>query len=403
MNKRLLFYLIGGLSVILAGTAAFFSIAGLAKLFAGAATAVIIMASALEISKLIIASFLYQYWQTMSRALKAYLLIATGIIMSITSIGIYGFLSAAYQETKNTYNLSATFTDSLNSKKMYYETYVTTYQKQIEQQNSRLTQLNAIRNSQENRLNLQTGSAYQNTKSSRLTDKQIEDVTKDVDRLNKIVLQYTDSINKLTVAATQSKLKNNLTSDLGPLEFISNTFNVAMDSVVNILIILFIIVFDPLAICLVLAYNFMKGKFESEPIDNESEDNELFDELQDLDIHHDTSSVVDTTIKEAVTERIEAAQVEEKFNEITTSNTVEQPEVEIDQASLIEPVIEQQIEVKPAKKTQARKKKPTVVVESMDYMSPEPTVDDTIIHLDEVRAQKAERARQLYSGGISTN
>jgi uncharacterized membrane protein len=54
MNKRLLFYLIGGLSVILAGTAAFFSIAGLAKLFAGAATAVIIMASALEISKLII-------------------------------------------------------------------------------------------------------------------------------------------------------------------------------------------------------------------------------------------------------------------------------------------------------------------------------------------------------------
>jgi len=403
MNKRLLFYLIGGLSVILAGTAAFFSIAGLAKLFAGAATAVIIMASALEISKLIIASFLYQYWQTMSKALKAYLLIATGIIMSITSIGIYGFLSAAYQETKNTYNLSATFTDSLNSKKMYYETYVTTYQKQIEQQNSRLTQLNAIRNSQENRLNLQTGSAYQNTKSSRLTDKQIDDVTKDVDRLNKIVLQYTDSINKLTVAATQSKLKNNLTSDLGPLEFISNTFNVPMDSVVNILIILFIIVFDPLAICLVLAYNFMKGKFESEPIINESEDNELFDELQDLDVHHNTSSVVDTIIEAPVTERIEVDQVEEKFNEITTSNTVEQPEVEIDQASLIEPVIEHQIEVKPAKKTLSRKKKPRVVVESMDYMSPEPTVDDTILHLDEVRAQKAERAKQLYSGGISTN
>ena len=403
MNKRLLFYLIGGLSVILAGTAAFFSIAGLAKLFAGAATAVIIMASALELSKLIIASFLYQYWQTMSRALKAYLLIATGIIMSITSIGIYGFLSAAYQETKNTYNLSATFTDSLNSKKMYYETYVTTYQKQIEQQNSRLTQLNAIRNSQENRLNLQTGSSYQNTKSSRLTDKQIDDVTKDVDRLNKIVLQYTDSINKLTVAATQSKLKNNLTSDLGPLEFISNTFNVPMDSVVNILIILFIIVFDPLAICLVLAYNFMKGKFESEPIDNESEGNELFDELQDLDIHHDTSSVVDTIIESPVTERIEAAQVEEKFNKITTSNTVEQPEVEIDQASLVEPIIEQQIEVKPAKKSKPTVKKPKVVVESMDYMSPEPIQEDTIITVDDHRAQKAEKAKQLYSGGISTN
>jgi hypothetical protein len=339
----------------------------------------------------------------MAKALKGYLIVATVIIMSITSIGIYGFLSAAYQETKNTYNLSATYTDSLNSKKMYYETYVTTYQKQIEQQNSRLTQLNAIRNSQENRLNLQTGSSYQNTKSSRLTDKQIDDVTKDVDRLNKIVLQYTDSINKLTVAATQSKLKNNLTSDLGPLEFISNTFNVPMDSVVNILIILFIIVFDPLAICLVLAYNFMKGKFESEPIDNESEGNELFDELQDLDIHHDTSSVVDTIIESPVTERIEAAQVEEKFNKITTSNTVEQPEVEIDQASLVEPIIEQQIEVKPAKKSKPTVKKPKVVVESMDYMSPEPIQEDTIITVDDHRAQKAEKAKQLYSGGISTN
>jgi hypothetical protein len=404
MNKKLLFYLVGGLSVILAGTAAFFSIAGLAKLFAGAATAVIIMASALELSKLIIASFLYQYWQTMSTALKSYLLIATVIIMSITSIGIYGFLSAAYQETKNTYDLSATLTDSLNSKKSYYETYANTYQKQIEQQNVRLVQLNSIRNSQENRLNSQTGSSYQNTKSSRLTDKQIDDVTKDIYRLNKIVLQYTDSINKLTVAATQSKLKNNLTSDLGPLEFISNTFNVTMDRVVNLLIILFIIVFDPLAICLVLAYNFMKDKLET--IETESKFEEPIYSDEDLEEMKEWEEASLTDYQDhikSVTQRIEPEEVEEKFNEITASNTIVQPDVEIDQASLVEPVIEQQIEVKPPKKTQARKKTSRVVVESMDYMSPEPTVDDTILHLDEVRAQKAERAKQLYSGGISTN
>jgi hypothetical protein len=390
MNKKLLFYLIGGLSVILAGTAAFFSIAGLAKLFAGAAIAVIIMASALEVSKLIIASFLYQYWKTMSRALKAYLLIATGIIMSITSIGIYGFLSGAYQETKNSYDLSATFTDSLNSKKMYYETYVATYQKQIEQQNGRLTQLNTIRNSQENRLNNQTGSSYQNTKSSRLTDNQIETVSKDVDRLNKIVLQYTDSINKLTVSATQAKLKNNLTSDLGPLQFISNTLNTSMDSVVNVLIILFIIVFDPLAICLVLAYNFMKTSINSSV--DEIEINEVDKIYSEEDFHE---PVVTETV------RIEPEVVEEKYNEITASNTVEQPAIEIDQASLVEPVTEHQIEVKPPKKSKAKPKKPKVVVESMDYMSPEPIQEDTIISIDEHRAQKAEKARQLYSGGIS--
>lgn len=403
MNKKLLFYLIGGLSVILAGTAAFFSIAGLAKLFAGAAIAVIIMASALEISKLIIASFLYRYWNTMAITLKSYLLVATLIIMTITSIGIYGFLSAAYQETKNIYDLSATYTDSLNSKKSYYETYVATYQKQIEQQNSRLSQLNSIRNSQENRLNTQTGSSYQTNKSTRLTDNQIVEVSKDVDRLNKIVLQYTDSINKLTVAATQSKLKNNLTSDLGPLQFISNTLNVKMDSVVNVLIVLFIIVFDPLAITLVLAYNFMKEKEEqSNKLDEIVQFNQEHG-LYDLQPETTEEIIPETIVQETSTQRIEPEEVEEKFNEITTANEVEQPSVEIDQVSLVEPVIEHKKPVKTKKKRQAKPRKPTIVVEPMDYMSPEPVVDDTIIHIDEVRAQKAERAKQLYSGGITAN
>lgn len=400
MNKKLLFYLIGGLSVILAGTAAFFSIAGLAKLFAGAANAVIVMASALELSKLIIASFLYQYWTTMAKTLKGYLIVATVIIMSITSIGIYGFLSAAYQETKNIYDLSATYTDSLNSKKVYYETYVATYQKQIDQQSERLNQLNSIRNSQENRLNNQTGSSYQNTKSSRLTDNQIVSVTKEIEQLNKVVLQYTDSINKLTVAATQSKLKNNLTSDLGPLEFISNTFEVSMDSVVNILIILFIIVFDPLAITLVLAYNFMKEKAEQTEasIDTVTEDTiiEVQPEVNNTNLEPDT-------IIETVTQRIEPEVVEEKFNEMITANEVEQPSVEIDQASLVEPVIEQEKPVKIKKKRQPKKKETQVVVEPMDYMSPELENNDTIIRIDEIRSQKAEKARQLYSGGITNN
>lgn len=403
MNKKLLFYLIGGLSVVLAGTAAFFSIAGLAKLFAGAAFAVIIMASALEISKLIIASFLYQYWSTMAKTLKGYLVIATLIIMTITSIGIYGFLSAAYQETKNMYDLSATYTDSLNSKKMYYETYVATYQKQIDQQTSRLTQLNSIRNSQENRLNTQTGSSYQTNKSTKLTDNQISDVSKDVDRLNKVVLQYTDSINKLTVAATQAKLKNNLTSDLGPLQFISNTLNVNMDSIVNVLILLFIIVFDPLAITLVLAYNFMKEKDNQHEVINDTVSSDEEAVLYDLQTSIGSNIPASEVVAATVTQRIEPEEVEEKFNEITTANEVEQPPVEIDQASLVELVTEQQTPVKPKQKRQAKPKQPKIVVESMDYMSPEPVSDDTIIHIDEIRAQKAERAKQLYSGGISAN
>ena len=385
MNKKLLFYLIGGLSVILAGTAAFFSIAGLSKLFAGAAVAVIIMASALEVSKLIIASFLYQYWNTIATTLKSYLLIATVIIMMITSIGIYGFLSAAYQETKNAYDLSATFSDSLNSKKVYYETYVATYQKQIDQQNNRLTQLNDIRNSQENRLNTKIGSSYQTDKSSRLTDNQINAVTKDIDKLNTILLRYTDSINKLSIATTQAKLKNNLTSDLGPLQFISNTLNIKMDSVVNILIILFIIVFDPLAITLVLAYNFMKEK-EHSNID--------IDTIQ-------TDKPKLTDVNDTITRRVESEEVEEKYNEITTTNKIEHLSVESDQASLVDIVTEQETPVNLIKDHVNTNKDPEIIIESMDLMSPEPLHDDTVITVDSIRTQKAEKAQQLYSGGIT--
>ena len=80
-------------------SAAFYSISGLSKLFAGAAFAVIVMAASLEIAKLVIASLLYQYRKNLPKLLKYYLSIACVILILITSMGIYGFLSAAYQET----------------------------------------------------------------------------------------------------------------------------------------------------------------------------------------------------------------------------------------------------------------------------------------------------------------
>ena len=89
-----------GLSALLiAGSAAFFSVFGLSKLFAGATLSVIIMAGSLEFAKLVTASLLYQYWGTINKFLKGYLMIACFVLMVITSGGIYGFLSGAYQST----------------------------------------------------------------------------------------------------------------------------------------------------------------------------------------------------------------------------------------------------------------------------------------------------------------
>ena len=99
MKKRLFPLIIALSALSVAGSAAFYSVFGLSKLFAGAATQVIIMAGSLEFAKLVVASLLYQYWDNINKILKGYLMIAVFVLMVITSGGIYGFLSGAYQST----------------------------------------------------------------------------------------------------------------------------------------------------------------------------------------------------------------------------------------------------------------------------------------------------------------
>ena len=101
IQERIFPFLIATSALSVSASAAFYSVSGLSKLFAGAALAVIIMAASLEIAKLVIASLLYQYRKTLPLLLKTYLSIACVVLVLITSMGIYGFLSAAYQETAN--------------------------------------------------------------------------------------------------------------------------------------------------------------------------------------------------------------------------------------------------------------------------------------------------------------
>ena len=89
--------LIGISALLVAGSAAFFSVFGLSRLFSGAFFSVIIMAGSLEFAKLVAASFLYRYWNDINRILKAYLMIGVGTLVLITSAGIFGYLSNADQ------------------------------------------------------------------------------------------------------------------------------------------------------------------------------------------------------------------------------------------------------------------------------------------------------------------
>ena len=99
MKKYILPIMIALSALSVSASAAFYSVFGLSKLFAGASSEVIIMAGSLEVAKLVVASLLYQYWDNINKWLRAYLSIATLVLMMITSGGIYGFLSGAYQST----------------------------------------------------------------------------------------------------------------------------------------------------------------------------------------------------------------------------------------------------------------------------------------------------------------
>ena len=100
--------LVGLSALLIAGSAAFFSVFGLSKLFAGATLSVIFMASSLELGKLVAASFVYRYWDTINLWLKTYLLIAVVTLIGITSAGIFGFLSNAYQGATITFEKDTT-------------------------------------------------------------------------------------------------------------------------------------------------------------------------------------------------------------------------------------------------------------------------------------------------------
>lgn len=353
MNKTILKLLVGMVALSLAGCAAFFSIVGLSKLFAGAALAIIIMASTLEASKLVIASFLYQSWTTISKVLRMYLVIAMIIIASITSIGIYGFISGAYQTTKSKYDLTRTQTDSLKVQQTYFESSVSTFKSQLESKNTQLNNLTSIRNSQELRatqLVTSNKSSRSADRSAKETDAAIKLINVEIDDLNKRIIAYADSASKMNIAVTQVSLKTDISSELGSLAYISNVLNISMDKVVNVLIILFIIVFDPLAICMVLVFNFM-SKPNEDNIPNENN--------------------IDTSF--FVTSNLEPLDIKA---EEPSEQPQEQPEP-VDQVIIPQPLVED--------------------VKTEDIITPAPIITD----IERKRMEKQLKAQRLYSGVIN--
>ena len=278
MKKKLLPWIIALSALSVSGSAAFYSVSGLGKMFAGASTQVMVLAGSLELAKLVTASLLYQYWKQLNGFLKTYLSIATLILILITSAGIYGFLSSAYQETAFKVQDQDKNIEILDKEILVVQTEIKNYESQIGQKNIRLNQLTSIRT------NLQTTQdvLIEKSWSTSAIRKQINDVDSEIKRMDSEILVMNDSIsskNTKIVGIEKNKLdiasNSDLAKEIGPLKYIADLTGKSLDQVVNWYIIVLMLVFDPLAIALVIAANFAFAMSKDKDEKIKEEDTEM--------------------------------------------------------------------------------------------------------------------------------
>jgi hypothetical protein len=225
-------------AIAVAGTGAYFSVTGLGVLFSGASTAVIVMASALEFAKLVTASYLEQKWKETTLFLKVYLTSAVFILMLITSAGIFGYLSNAFQQQ--------------NIKLQQVDREILVFQTKIDQNTSQIEQLSTqISESNKNQTTI-LGKGKVNNRLLRSIDnrdRQIGKINNNIAKLQEDNAKNNEEINKI-------RLNNlDLEKEVGGFKFVAQAFDVELDKVVKWFMFLIVFVFDPLAIALVLALN----------------------------------------------------------------------------------------------------------------------------------------------------
>ena len=259
MKVKLLPYIIALAALAVSGSAAFYSVYGLSKLFAGASLQVIIMAGSLEFAKLVVASLLYQYWDTINKALRFYLGVACFVLMVITSGGIYGFLSGAYQDTATKSELLDKSLAILEQKQIRFEET----KEDLKIEKAGLTKsISDLRISLSNPAQVQyidkeSGQLITTTSSSarRALQDELARTLNDRNQVNLKLEAITDSITKTDMVILNEQIGNEEQRELGPLKYLAETTGKDMNTVVNWFLLMIIFVFDPLAIALVVAAN----------------------------------------------------------------------------------------------------------------------------------------------------
>jgi hypothetical protein len=261
MKLRLLTVLLGLGALVLAINSAYFSIVGISKLFAGAYTAVVVMAASLEAAKLITASFLYNYWKRLSILMKTYMTIGVMILVFISSVGIYGFLTAAYQTTSDQLSIIDQEVGMIESKRIRYQEQLNNY---TDERNSITESITNLAQGLSGGTTVQyidpeTGQLITTTSSSarNVFEKQLINQQNQRDLITTRMDALTDSVAALDIQILEIQLESDIAAEIGPLRYLSDITGKSMNLIVSWLALLFTIVFDPLAVTMVIAFNMM--------------------------------------------------------------------------------------------------------------------------------------------------
>jgi|APGre2960657404_1045060.scaffolds.fasta_scaffold21831_3 hypothetical protein len=394
--KNLIWFCAIGLAVF----SGYYSIFGISKLFSGGSWSILGMAAMLELSKLVVVTFLHDHFKTLRLLFKGYLLSAAVVLMLITSIGVYGYLTNSYQETAKIVYKAQNEIILLDQKKELFIKQKAQIDKLIEEKNGRLKSLDNIRVSQQNAYTEQltqkrgTGNLSRSMSS---VDKTTESLNTELSQLTQKSFALSDSIAKID--ATKLTVSNEtFSSELGPLLYLSRITGIPMDNVVNWFILILVIVFDPLAVSLVIAANHLsdkeKKKYELEDI-VESFPTPVNDQITDS-VTQTTPTEGQTVVLDELTEIAQEMgmydegmdvviipQVEETFEE--PQLVVEEPTEEVPLGDIVD--------VKKIKsETRKRKSKRLKNTEKVSILNESPIKED-------VNVKKQQEQKVFYDEG----
>ena len=287
-------YLVGFSALIIAGCAAFFSVTGLGVLFSGASTAVMVMAGSLEFAKLVAATYLKQKWDEIQGFNKWYLVSAVALLMLITSAGIFGYLSNAFQA------------QSLKLQQVDREIMVHTTK--IDQNTIQITQLST----QISEFNKNQGKILDGGKVNSRLIRSIDNRDKEIAKINKKISDLQDQNAKENEKINEIKTSNiDLEKEVGGFRFVAEAFGIELKNVVKFFIFLIVIVFDPLAVALIIAFN---GLIDVKKKKREDILGEMIENNQKMGLYEVYGDdIINETEKNEIN----------KTNEITSTNTTD--------------------------------------------------------------------------------